>query len=669
VYNRDLFDAWRMQQMARHLVGVLEGAARHSETPLWKLAMLQAGERRQLLAEWQPEEREIPSATVAELFEEQAAKTPSATALLFGGETLSYRELNERSNRLAHYLIALGIGPENLVGVALERGLDLIVALLGIVKAGAAYLPLDTAYPRARQVHMLDDAAPVMMISDSRVQNRAPHTFEVLLDTPKVLDGIACAPVHNPTDEERRSPLDARLPIYVNYTSGSTGQPKGVLVPHVAVVRLVREQSYVRLDSSSRLLQMAPLSFDAATFEIWGALLNGGSLVIAPDGPQTPEDIGELLIGYSINTVWLTAGLFDVVVDTALDSLAGIQQLLAGGDVLPPDRVTAVMKAHPNCRVINGYGPTENTTFSCCYPVPPDEVFSMGVPIGPPIRGTRAYVLDAALQPVPIGVPGELYVAGAGLACGYLNRPALTAERFVADPHAVEPGARMYRTGDLTNWRDDGVLQFLGRADQQVKIRGFRIEPGEIEAALRATPAIDQAVVVVDEPPSGKRLVAYVVPAPETQPDLEHLRQSLAERLPDYMIPAAFVALPSLPLTPNGKIDRRGLPKPELEAQNHRAPLTPNQEKLCEIMAQILSVHHIGMDDGFFALGGHSLMATRLVSRVRAEFGVEISLRDVFTTPTVDGLSAVIEALLFTADAGDSSRFTTSQEEMEEEEI
>ena len=288
--------------------------------------------------------------------------------------------------------------------------------------------------------------------------------------------------------------------------------PKAVLVPHIGVVRLVHQPNYVRLDASSRLLQMAPLSFDAATFEIWGALLNGGSLVIMPPGPLSPREIGEVLVRHKVDTLWLTAGLFDAVVAFALPALAGVRQLLAGGDVLSAEHVEKVRRAHPDCQVINGYGPTENTTFTCCYPVPPHLDLRAGVPIGFPINNTRVYVLDAGLQPVPVGVTGELYAAGMGLARGYLNRPGLTAERFVADPHATAPGQRMYRTGDLARWRSDGSLEFLGRVDHQVKIRGFRIELGEIEAALAAHPDVAQAAVIArDDGPGGKQLVAYIV--------------------------------------------------------------------------------------------------------------------------------------------------------------
>ncbi len=451
----------------------------------------------------------------------------------------------------------------------------------------------------------------------------------------------------SPGSQRDENPRVTSLPdnlAYLNYTSGTTGVPKAVLVSHIGVVRLVHEPNYVRLDACSRLLQMAPLSFDAATFEIWGALLNGGTLVIMPPGPHSPQEIGEVLVRHRVDTLWLTAGLFNAVVSSALPSLGGVRQLLAGGDVLSADHVEQVLRAHPNCQVINGYGPTENTTFTCCYPVPPLADLHAGVPIGFPINGTRVYVLDESLEPVPVGGTGELYTAGLGLARGYLNRPALTAERFVADPRATYHGQRMYRTGDLARVRADGSLDFLGRVDHQVKIRGFRIELGEIEAALAAHPAVAQAAVIArDDGPGGKKLVAYVVAAREAVSDTAALTQHVAERLPEYMVPSAIVVLDALPLTSNGKLDQRALPTPERRLAGYRAPRSPEETALCGLFAEVLALEGVGIDDNFFELGGDSIQAILLVGRA-CRTGLGLTPRDVFQYKTVAALVAVAQA-------------------------
>ena len=419
-----------------------------------------------------------------------------------------------------------------------------------------------------------------------------------------------------------------------------------MVVPHRGVVRLVREPNYVRLDSSTRLLQLAPLSFDAATFEIWGALLNGGSLVIMPPGLASPTEIGDVLIGQRINTLWLTAGLFNQMVDLALPALSGVRQLLAGGDVLSVEHVQKAQRPHPQCQVINGYGPTENTTFSTCYRVPAQADFSQGVPIGTPINHSRAYVLDRRLEPVPIGVTGELYVAGAGLALGYLNQPEWTAEKFIPDPFSNRPGARMYRTGDLARWRADGILQFEGRNDQQIKLRGFRIEPAEIEGALLAHPDVAQAAVIARDDAPGKRLEAYIVPVSGAIPDAALLRRHLAERLPDYMVPAAFVMLDALPLTANGKVDRQALLLHSAEPTlAHSAPvdgLRPIEAQLLMIWEEVISTTPVHPDDNFFDLGGHSLLAVGLMSRIAQVMRHNLPVRALFEAPTVRQMAQLL---------------------------
>jgi amino acid adenylation domain-containing protein len=637
-YNRDLFDRWRIEQMARHFVRLLNAALATPEVPVHHLDMMSAEERSLVLESFHVTARPLPDFTVAAMFEAQVEKTPEATALEFGDHQLSYADLNARANQLAYELMRSGVAPETLVGIALDRSLEMMVALVAIVKAGGAYVPIATDLPWQRRQNLVADAGLRHFI----VLSRDSHEYAALVPHVIALDNIAGnneQPQQSSNPKVKLSPAHA---LYVNYTSGSTGQPKGVLVCHASVKRLVWQPNFIQLDASSRLLQMAPLSFDAATLEIWGALLNGGSLVIMPPGPSSVEEIAAVMTRHKVNTLWLTAGLFRQVVETALPSLAGLKYLLAGGDVLPPDHVRRVQQAHPHCCLINGYGPTENTTFTCCYPIPPDAELARGVPIGFPVWNTRVYVLDRHMQPVPPGVAGELYTSGAGLARGYLNASASTAERFVAAPYALNPGERMYRTGDLVRWTPEGTLEFIGRADRQVKIRGFRVEPGEVEAVLGHAPNVSQCAVIAHAGPGAdKRLIAYVVPSGGHAPDPAELRSFLKDRLPGYMTPSDFVLIESLPLTANGKLDRAALPLPAHSANrdDYRAPRTPEEEILCELFVEVLGVERVGIDDNFFESGGHSLMASLLVSRVRKTMSVELPLRRLFEAPTVAELA------------------------------
>ena len=430
---------------------------------------------------------------------------------------------------------------------------------------------------------------------------------------------------------------------YVIYTSGSTGTPKGVVVDHRNIVRLVRETNYVTLTADDVVLQLAPLAFDASTFEIWGALLNGATLAVYADGAIDLPRLRRVIEQQRVSVLWLTATLFQQVVDEDVMALAGVRQLLAGGDIVSVPHVRRVIETLPGCVVINGYGPTEATTFSTTFTVADTSALSDSLPIGRPLSNTQVYVLDGGLEPVPVGVVGELYIAGAGLARGYLHRAGLTAERFVANPFGAS-GSRMYRSGDLARWRSDGVLEFFGRADQQVKVRGFRIEPGEIEAALVRQPGVAQAVVVArEDTPGQKRLVGYVVAAADRELDTAALRGQLAASLPDYMVPSAIVVLGSLPLTANGKLDRRALPAPDLTPKVVRAPRTLQEEALCTQFAEVLGVERVGIDDNFFALGGHSLLAIKLISRIRATLDVEIGIRALFEAPTVEALARLIQ--------------------------
>ncbi|HYV30274.1 MAG TPA: amino acid adenylation domain-containing protein, partial [Candidatus Binatia bacterium] len=505
-YATDLFTAETTARMGCHLTELLRSITEDPEKSISELNLMPAAERQQILVEWNQTEREYPrNKCVHQLFEEQVERTPEAVAVVFEGKSLTYRELNLRANQLAHHLRTLGVGPDVLVGLCVERSWEMVVALLSILKAGAAYWALEENLPEERLRFLIGDARPKVILAGRKTMGNLADIATVAT----VEDLLASPPDQAVCTARSSRPED---PAYVSYTSGSTGRPKGVVVPHRGVVRLVKGADYVSLTSEETLLHLSPLSFDASTFELWGALLNGGRVVLLPPGQPALAEIGAAIRQHGVTTLWLTAGLFHLMVDERPDDLKPLRQLLAGGDVLSPQHVLEARRALPGCRIINGYGPTENTTFTCCYTVAGERALAQSVPIGRPIANTRVYVLDASLQPVPVGVFGELYAGGDGVACGYLNQPQLTAERFIPDPFNSRAGARVYRTGDQVRWRPDGNLEFLRRLDSQVKIRGFRVELGEIETVLRETAGVREAVVSLREDTAReKRLVAYVV--------------------------------------------------------------------------------------------------------------------------------------------------------------
>ncbi|HEX6751683.1 MAG TPA: amino acid adenylation domain-containing protein [Longimicrobium sp.] len=638
-YSTDLFERGTIVRMLGHLARVLEQVAADADVRLSRLELLSGAERARLLALGEGAAPGLPRATVDALFARAAAAAPEAVALAWDGGRMTYAELDGRANRLAHHLRRAGVAAGTRVGVFLERGLEMVVATLAALKAGGAYVPLDPAYPAERLAFMLADTAVPVLVTESPLADRLPpHAARsVRVDTDAA--AIAAEPADAPV-----AGTNPEAAAYVMYTSGSTGRPKGVEVPHRAIVRLVRGQDYVSIDPSDVFLQLAPASFDAATLELWGPLLNGARLAIHPAGQPSVESVGRTLAEHGVTVLWLTAGLFHLVVEGRIETLRGVRQLIAGGDVLSVAHVRRVLAELPETALINGYGPTENTTFTCCHPVRAEDVERGSIPIGKPIVNTYVRVLDAGMRPVPVGVPGELYAGGAGLALGYLNQPELTAEKFVADPFAA--GARLYRTGDRVRWRADGTVEFLGRVDAQVKIRGFRVEPGEVEAVLRACPGVREAAVVVrEDEPGEKRLVAYVAGEAAADEVREHLRG----RLPEHMLPAAFVFLDGLPLTPNGKLDRRALPAPELASAEERyvAPRTPVEEVLAEIWAEVLGLERVGAHDSFFDLGGHSLLIMRLLARIQATFDLEISIRTVFSMPTLEAMAGEIERRIY----------------------
>lgn len=631
-YRTALFDAATIARWAEHFIELLRDAVRAPATPVRRLRLLPADELHRVLHEWNATARPYPERGLAELFAEQVAATPGAPAVRSAGATLTYAELDARANRLAALLATEGVGADSCVGVCLERSLDLIVALVAIVKAGGAYVALEPDYPAERLALMLADVqARVVIAREALAPKLGGDASRRVVCIDRDAARIAAQPA---TSRVARVTPDHLA--YVSYTSGSTGRPKGVAVTQRAVVRLVRNTDFARLTPAEVFLQFAPVAFDASTLEIWGPLVNGGQLVVMPAGTPTLDELGRVIRAEGVTTLWLTAGLFAAMVDERLDDLRGVRQLLAGGDVLPLPQVTRFVRAVPGCQLINGYGPTENTTFTCCHAITEADLASASVPIGRPIANTRVYVLDAALQPAPIGVPGELFAGGDGLARGYVNRPELTLEKF--GPNPFGPG-RLYRTGDRVRWRVDGTIEFLGRLDQQVKIRGYRIEPGETEAALLAEPGVKAASVVVRETRGRKQLVAYVVGA--TTP--EALRAQLQTRLPDYLVPGAIVRLEALPLNANGKIDRAALPEPEAAAVSDAggavAPRNDAEREIAAVWAGVLGLERVGVHDNYFASGGDSIGAIQVASRLKRA-GWQAEVRDLFQFPTVAELAA-----------------------------
>ncbi|MEP7308954.1 MAG: amino acid adenylation domain-containing protein [Acidobacteriota bacterium] len=650
-YNRDLFDTSTIRRMLAHFERLVRAALAEPDRDVSALPLLDAAERRQIEMVNPPPSPYPRDVCIHERFAQQAVTHADRVAVVCGGERLTYGELDCRASDVAVRLVQAGVGPDVPVGLCVERSIEMIVALVAILKAGGAYVPIDPAWPEDRIGWLLANAGVRTVLAHAPTLATIPAGPWNVVDLAAAVwahgDGASTtAPRKNSPTQTSASPVPDNL-AYVMYTSGSTGRPKGVSVTHRAVVRLVCDTDYVQLSADEVLLQFAPLAFDASTFEIWGALLNGGRLIVAPSGNLSLGELAALLDHHGVTTVWLTAGLFHQMVDAQAGSLARRRQVVAGGDVLSAPHVRRLLSG--GCRVINGFGPTENTTFTCCHPMTRTEDVGEVVSIGRPIANTTVYVLDAWFDPVPISVCGELFTGGDGLARGYLGRPDLTAERFLPNPFDARPGARMYRTGDQARVQADGTIGFLGRRDHQVKLRGFRIELGEVEATLRQHPDVQDAVAVIREDQPGNRaLVAYVATRDQTTLDGQSARQFLAGRLPDHMVPSRVLVLSELPLTPNGKVDRAALPQPEHDAERaipYVAPVTPTEASLCAMWEDLLSVARVGTSDDFFELGGHSLLATQVASRVGEAFGVELPLRSFFMGPTVAGLAREIERL------------------------
>ena len=599
--------------------------------------MLSTAERRSLLRDWNDTARDVPGVTLAELFEQQAARTPHAPAVTGGGTELTYGELNARANRLARHLITLGAGRERMVAIAMPRSLDMMVAVLAVLKSGAAYVPVDPDYPPDRKTFMLTDTAPVAVLTTAPVAGALPGGLPLLvLDDPVTVAGLGGLGRGNVPAVA--GPRDV---AYVIYTSGSTGRPKGVMVEHAGAVSLACWAGAVFGASElSRVLASTSLSFDVSVFEMFGTLTAGGCLEVVPNLLALAErGAAGPWRGSMISAV--PSALAQVLATPGVRAQAAVAALC--GEALTGPVVAAIRAAVPGVRIENIYGPAEATVYATTYVVPDDGGAAVSPPIGRPIWNTRMYVLDGRLGLVPPGVAGELYIAGAGLARGYLGRAGLTAERFSACPFGGA-GERMYRTGDLARWNQAGELEYLGRGDDQVKVRGFRIELGEVEAVLAAQDGVGQAAVAVrEDQPGDKRLAGYVVPAAGAVLDPAGLREACGRVLPGYMVPSAITVLGGLPLNANGKLDRSALPAPEYAAGGGRAPATPREQALCEVFAQVLGLDQVGVEDNFFDLGGHSLLAAVLVARLAARLGVKISLRTFMSNSSVRAIDGYLD--------------------------
>ncbi len=649
-YRTDLFAPATIARWLAHFETLLRGIVADPARRIGELPLLTEAERSQVLRETNPGRTPYPDdRCVHGLFEDRAEKTPDAVAVVFGESTVTYGELNRRANRVAHALRGEGAARGMPIGVHLERSVEQLAVILGILKCGGCYVPLPPEYPAARRRFMLEDSATTRVVGREPLPDdaRPPNCRTVTLAS---IAAAAAAAAAGPAWEA--NPAAGAMPddlAYVVFTSGSIGEPKGVMVEHRSIARLVFGQSYATFGPDRVFLQLAPVAFDASTFEIWGALLHGAKLVVVPEGPLDPAAVGALVRTHRVTTLWLTAALFNELVASRPETLSGIGEILAGGEALSPRHVRmAHQRLGPDTRIVNGYGPTECTTFACCHRIPHGFVGDR-IPIGRPIANTRAYVLDAKGDAVPFGVTGELYLAGPGLARGYLNRPELTAEHFVPDPFAEAPTARMYRTGDLVRWLPDGTLDFIGRRDRQVKIRGFRIELGEIERVLAEHPGVDEALVESRARPDGaKTLVAYWKSRDGARPDGQGLAQFVRTRLPGFMVPSAWMPVAAWPLTPTGKIDRRALPSPWTDPSSPGERARPDsmyEAVLHGIFTEVLARESVGLDDNFFACGGNWLRALQLIARVERHLGLRLPASVLFEDATVRKLAQRIEAL------------------------
>lgn len=647
-YNTDLFDKETVKGWMEQFTELIDRIKASPDASITQLA----GEAKPGVdsskppIEWTGRAVDYPRSDIGILFDQVAGQYANRTAVELPDAQLSYHELQERVHRLSAALVDMGVKPGEPVGLCVERGFDMVVAMLATLRAGGCFVPFDPSYPADRLELMLEDTDVRIMLTQKHLQGILPSHKgrNILLDEIELAGSGSATMPH----------LDPDAPAYIMYTSGSTGKPKGVVVPHRAIIRLIRNQNFLSFGPELVFLQLSNISFDASTLELWGALLNGAKLVLQPQQKPTLEEIVDTIKVHGVTTVWLTSGLFNLMVDEHLEDLKGLKHILAGGDVLSVPHVRRALKVLGPDVLINGYGPTENTTFTCCHVINSEKDLAVRIPIGKPLHNTTVHILDEDMKPVPVGEKGELYTGGAGVALGYWRNPELTGERFVDDPFSGKKGDKLYRTGDLVRWLPDGTIDFIGRADGQVKVRGFRIELGEIENAISEVKGVkDRVVIVRSDLPGEKQLVAYVVPTDEGtdtggQEELIHaVREHLRNSLPGYMVPTAFMLLSELPLNANGKVDRKALPTPELRDRTmevkHVAARNANEKILSEIWSDLLNVDGIGIYDNFFDLGGHSLIGIQLLARVEKGLGQKLPLNSLFQAPTIAQFAKLLQ--------------------------
>jgi amino acid adenylation domain-containing protein len=643
-YASDLFERFTIDNLVEHYQRLLEAVVLEPHARLSDLPLMSQEQLDQMLVSWNDTRKSYPQKCIQDLFEDQVRETPDRIAVKFAGSELTYKQLSIRANKLANYLQKSGVHKDVLIGVCVERSLNTVISMLAVLKAGGAYLPLDNDYPQDRLIFMIDDAQVPIVLTEVKLAGSLANSKARLIcldaEEAKIEQESEQAPAHD---------ADIDSLAYVTYTSGSTGTPKGVEVIHRGVVRLIFG-SYVSLSSEDRILHYSAITFDITTFELWAPLVHGGCCVIYQGHRSDIVRLGETIVSERISTMWLTGSFYDQIVDVQPECLRGVRQLLIGGEALSVAHVSLGLKQLSQTTIVNGYGPTENTTFTCCYSIPADfDPSARSVSIGRPISNTQVYVLDDYMRPVPVGIAGELYAGGDGLARGYRNRPQLTEERFVPDPFSKQPGAKLYRTGDRVRYLSDGTIEFLGRRDGQIKLRGIRIELAEINAVIEQHQGVLAAATVLrDDTPVGKAIVSYVVPRSPNGFTSSELRSYIKKKLPTHMVPGYFVILDALPISPNGKLERRLLPAPSsASAQSDGVAdrnRTPTEELVLGAMSDLLALQQIRSNDNFFDLGGHSLMALQLINRLEKLFNSKIAVGVLFQCPTAAELAAHINA-------------------------